>query len=244
MKLEPEDVFTSVLPLNHANDVRRATGKRPNIIPDGQILAALPPVDTAAGRVRDPPQPARWHNYDVKTIHRGTVYYATLHARLEQSGAVRNREGLVHSGYLRHARELDRRFYPQGNKPVEGRLLTFGAVRGFIFGAYGEASMDVHELLEQAASKAAASTWQIAGARQEDEMRSYYLQRFRRRLGMASVLAMARHRLSRVPLIGVPRSAVEQHMQRARARAQGHGQGANSGDLTEFFAYQAHRQAE
>ena len=99
--------------------------------------------------------------------------------------------------------------------------------------------MDVHELLEQAASKAAANTWQVAGARQESEMRSYYLQRFRRRLGMASVLAMARHRLSRVPLIGVPRNAVEQHMQRARARAQGHGRESDSRDLTEFFAYQA-----
>ena len=80
----------------------------------------------------------------------------------------------------------------------------------------------------------------MAGARTEDEMYSYYLRRFRRRMGMASVLAMARHRLSRVPLIGVPRQAVEQHMRRARARAQGHGREVDTGDLTEFFAYQVH----
>ena len=113
-------------------------------------------------------------------------------------------------------------------------------VRGFIFGAYGEASMDVHELLEQAARKAAAGAWQVTGLRTEDEMYSYYLRHFRRRMGMASVLAMARHRLSRVPLIGVPRQAVEQHMRRARARVHGHGRELNTNDLTEFFAYQVH----
>ena len=61
---------------------------------------------------------------------------------------------------------------------------------------------------------------------------------------MASVLAMARHRLSRVPLIGVPRQAVEQHMQRVRARAQGRGREVETRDLTEFFAYQVRHQGD
>ena len=159
-----------------------------------------------------------------------------MHAEMEQSGAVKNRESRVHGDYLAHARALDRAYHARGNRPIEHRLASFGKVRGFIFGAYGEASGDVHDLLQLAAAKQAELTWEGSGARSQSEMRAFFLQRYRRQLGMASVLAMARHRLQRVPIIGVPRAAVVDIMQRRREGTRGR---AVAADLSEFYAFQA-----
>ena len=50
-------------------------------------------------------------------------------------------------------------------------------------------------------------------------MRQLLISRMRRRVGMAAVQAMARHRLARVPYVGVMR-AVVQHAQQARQQQQ------------------------
>ena len=47
-------------------------------------------------------------------------------------------------------------------------------------------------------------------------MRGFFVSRFRRRVGVITVLAMARHRLARVPFIGAPRQAVVAQMQQQR----------------------------
>ena len=54
------------------------------------------------------------------------------------------------------------------------------------------------------------------GARSESEARSFYVARLRRRMGVAAVREFARHRLRRVPYVGVPRAVVEQRMQPSR----------------------------
>ena len=46
---------------------------------------------------------------DWKTVHAGTARYRTARARDRQSGAVEERAQQVHTEYLRHARQLDRR---------------------------------------------------------------------------------------------------------------------------------------
>ena len=46
--------------------------------------------------------------------------------------------------------------------------------------------------------------WRLFGARSESEMYSYLTSRARRRIGLAAVQAMARHRIARIPYIGVP----------------------------------------
>ena len=56
------------------------------------------------------------------------------------------------------------------------------------------------------------------GARTESEARSFYVARLRRRMGVAAVREFARHRLRRVPYVGVPRAVVEQRMQREALR--------------------------
>ena len=73
---------------------------------------------------------------------------------------------------------------------------------------------------------------------------------WRRRVGMATVQAMARHRLARRYYIGVPRAVVEGHMQRRREarRAQAQPQVAWVHEARDVFAdlarFQARAEAE
>ena len=77
------------------------------------------------------------------------------------------------------------------------------------------------------------------------EMRSFLVSRARRRIGLTAVQAMARHRLARVPYIGVPRAAVVQQQQlRQQAQAQRQAQGGAAvqqrpaPDHHDFFGFQ------
>lgn len=135
---------------------------------------------------------------------------------------VQDRVLAIWSDYQRHACQLDRRFSPplpasqtystrpgQVAGPILRHLRSFGRTRGLAFGAYGEASSDVHDLLSAAATQQAERVWREAGARSAAEMRALLIGRARRRMGMAAVQAFARHRLARVPYVGVSRAVVE-----------------------------------
>ena len=147
---------------------------------------------------------------------------------------MRHREAQVWPGYLSHARQLDREYSPAGTTPIEDRLRYFTRTRGLVFGAYGEASTDVHTLLDIAADEMAEQQWRLAGARSATEMRSFIVSRLRRRMGMATVIAMARHRLARVPYIGVPRAVVAARQRREAAQPY-----APAPDHADYFAFQA-----
>ena len=99
-------------------------------------------------------------------------------------------------------------------------------MRALVFGNYGECSADVHHLLDACATAVARKTWQWVGARNEAEARACVLSRLRRRVGLVVVREMARHRLRRVPYIGVPRHIVEERMQPFHLRAIERGGGA------------------
>ena len=234
VELQPRGIFTTLIPL----DVLLAAGRPPSIVPDASVDTALPPVITARGQRSGGRVGAHQrHLVDVKTIHGGTTHYASAHARDEQSGAVRHRESLVWGDYLRHARDLDRRYSPAGTTPIEDRLRWHGETRGLVFGAYGEASADVHTLLAIAADAVSEQQWRVAGARSATEMRAFVMGRLRRRIGMATVRAMARHRLARTSMIGVPRQAIVQRRQRGAAAAL-HAY-APAANLADFFAFRA-----
>ena len=147
----------------------------------------------------------------------------TRRAGEEQSGAVHERELRVWHDYQGHARALDRTHSPAGQQPILQRLQSFGRTRGLVFGAYGEASADVHDLMALAATTQAEQMWREAGARSATEMRALLISRSRRRLGMAVVQAMARHRLARVPYVGVSRAVVQARAQRRQQQQQGAG---------------------
>ena len=111
-------------------------------------------------------------------------------------------------------------------------------MRGLVFGQYGEASADVHDLIGVAADEMAQQQWRLAGARTACEMRSFLVSRARRRIGLTTVQAMARHRLARVPYIGVPRDVVTARMQRGqRQRGDPHPY-APAAEHADFYQFQ------
>ena len=70
--------------------------------------------------------------------------------------AVDRRAGQLQGEYLNKAREVDRVHVgvPEGQVgPVEQKLVSFGSLRGLVFGAWGEASEGVHRLVDDLAEE-------------------------------------------------------------------------------------------
>ena len=128
------------------------------------------------------------------------------------------RELQIWPEYQRHARELDTRFSPAGQHPILSLLQSHGRTRGLVCGAYGEGSADVHALIAKAAEARAAILWREAGARTETEMRAFLIGQMRRRVGVAAVQAMARHRIARVPYVGASHAVVQAQGLRSNVR--------------------------
>ena len=147
--------------------------------------------------------------------------------------------------YTHHARVLDRDHHHHDFRttgtwgPVERRLQSFTTVRGLVFGQFGEASADVHDLLRAAARLRGDREWRLAGARTATEMRAFLVSMMRRRMGLAAVQAMARHRIARVPYIGVPRAIVQTRMQRGTVAGQAYAPAPGHAD---FYQFQVNRQ--
>ena len=175
---------------------------------------------------------------DWKTVHAGTRRYETARARDRPSGAVEERAQQVHPDYIRHARQLDRRYHPQASPPVtlapgpvEQVVLDHDRVRGTTLGGYGEWSVDVEWLLEEAARTAARRDWRRMGMAGEQVAYGLIVASYRRRMGVAAVREMARHRyrqsqyagLTRLQLdeIGRERQVQRQGAERAEALAEG-----------------------
>ena len=78
----------------------------------------------------------------------------------------------------------------------------------------------------------AQSTWRSSGARTQSEAYGYWLQAYRRDMGMTVVREMARHRLNRVPFVGVERRFVQE-------RVRAHVVHGDQGRLGDFYAHQA-----
>jgi len=119
--------------------------------------------------------------------------------------------------YRAHARRLDGAHSAAGSRAIENHLLSFGQVRALVFGYTGEASPDVHHLVSHVAECMARRQWRLLGARSMEEARSFMIARVRRRIGMTVVREYARHRLRRVPFVGMPRAAAIR-VAEARAR--------------------------
>ena len=182
-----------------------------------------------------------------ETIHGGGTTYLSARARDEQSGGVLERAHHVSWDYLAHARRIDARLHaaavleatragraaPPESSPVVDRLRVIAPVRPLVFGQYGEASPDVHAIISVAAEAAGRRSWARAGARTEAEARAFFTHAFRRRVGVGTVRAFARHRLGRVSMIGAP----DGMLRARRARVQPAPEARASFD---FFAFQAY----
>ena len=198
----------------------------PGILSDIHADVAMPPaVSTrpAPGRPARYPHwqrdaiPARRLLFDVKAVHGGGTWYSSRWARDYQRGAVEERALTVHQAYVRHAQRLDSQLHrdaqgvppPPGHGPIERRLASFTRVRGLVFGQYGEVSHDVDCLICLCAAAAARRTWRASGFRTEAEMRGVFTALYRRQIGLRVTRAFARHRLSRLALVGVPRAQLD-----------------------------------
>jgi hypothetical protein len=109
----------------------------------------------------------------------------------------------VDRDYREHALRLDRQHSPAGQTPILDRLTSFTRVRALVFGGYGEASTDVHPLLDLAADRMADKHWRFMGAQTIEEHRSFAIQRLRRRLGLVVARAFTRFTLNRLAMVGV-----------------------------------------
>ena len=194
-------------------------------MPDLAADVAMPQPD-AAGRAprRGAASAPTRHLFDIKVVYGATQSYVTGATADTQCGVVAARARAVHGEYESHARRIDQGAHvAAGTTPCTQRLQSFPRVRGLVFGQYGEYSDDVETLLVAAADGAAQRTWRHLGARTQAEARSYYMARFRRRIGLTAVIELARHRLRRVPYVGVTRAQV-------RAVREGIGAGLHARD--------------
>ena len=80
----------------------------------------------------------------------------------------------VHRDYERSAQRLDghtdvQAFNAGSAGAVSAALQQYGRVRALVFGQYGEASTDVHELLDITVDRATRDSWRFLGARSHTE---------------------------------------------------------------------------
>ena len=97
----------------------------------------------------------------------------------------------------------------------------------------------IYALLTVAANGLAARQWRDMGARTQEEARSFIVSSLRRRLGLVICREFARHRIRRVPYIGVPRAVVERRMQRGQLIGGPQARVPLYVPYADFFQYQA-----
>ena len=122
--------------------------------------------------------------------------------------------------YVAHARRLDARHHglpaPRAQThaglvgPVLRALRAFPSVRGLVWGAYSEASADVHALLSETATSISEREWGMMGSRSRSEARGMIVSILRRRWGVTAAREAARLRISRFPLVGAQRAGAAQ----------------------------------
>jgi hypothetical protein len=123
---------------------------------------------------------------------------------------VARRATAVHREYLSHARATDRKLglavpAPAGGRsgpnavvgPVEARLQSIAPVRALVFGGFGEASQDVHQLVG-ALAEAGAARLGVQLRVPRDQARARLRQILVQRLGFVSCLGIAQQRLQRL----------------------------------------------
>ena len=90
--------------------------------------------------------------------------------------------------------------------PVEARLVSFGQVKSWVFGAFGECSEEVHQLVQRLAkakvAKADTEPGHRATSKSKEAQLSAEVAFLRRRLSMAAVREQARLLIDRLQLLG------------------------------------------
>ena len=92
--------------------------------------------------------------------------------------------------------------------PMETKLRAHPEPVGLCFGAYGEASQGVHDLIKVVAEAMAEERGNELGVEKERQI-GVFTQRIRCEWGMAAIRARARSRAVRTPLVGCSRAQAQ-----------------------------------
>jgi len=167
---------------------------------------------------------------ELKVIGAGPSHYARDEVR--RGYAVEARAASVPQESRNKALRLDHQHCgsPEGTPgPVTQKLASYGRIRGLVFGAFGEASPDVHELAEVLATSSASRQWVRMGSRDPLEAAATLKRTLYRSWGLMAVRAQARLKLAGLSHVGTGASA-------ARARRSG----ATAAHARRREAYQLH----
>ena len=147
--------------------------------------------------------------YDVKTLHCGSSNYWVSANPVRRP--VEAREVRVADDCVKDARALDRRVHslPLGEQgAVEVMLRSYGNVQGLVFGAFGEGSEGVHDLIELLAevgcrrrSACGEGLGELGGGRGGEKGGLVWM--LRHTVGMVAWRELARLKLHRLRYVGV-----------------------------------------
>ena len=228
VRTEVYGLFAALLPAAARHQLDgEPVRKRQGLVPDFLVYASW----------EGPEQPCLM---ELKTLHYGRSTYTGDAGRC---AAVGRRARALPGEYAGKARGLDRQFCGTVDGeagPVERHLMSFGVVRGLVFGAWGEASPDTELLLSHVAATGAERHWRSMGCPDPLQARGALAWLLRRRWGMTALRENARLKLERLEFVGrgvaaaVARRAAAASSAAARSRSSAvlavtHGPRARSG---------------
>ena len=212
------NAFADVIPQQGLNRIERGQ-RRQGLVPDFRVEGERGGEDQLC---------------ELKVISASRSRYPRNPQPRDGIRAVDRRAAGLTGEYLRKARQVDQQFcgtpappppVPGGQQqprpigPVERRLLQFGEVRGWCFGAFGEASTEVHSLVERLAEArlnvAETQPYHRGPIRSRAAEKAGLVAYVRRSLSITCVRQQARLLLDRLRLLGD--GAAEAGRRRARA---------------------------
>ena len=160
--------------------------------------------------------------YDVKTVPPGLSRHNQSTLRLchtKPCSVVETRQEQVHKEYVNKAKAIDRKNGAPEPGPALAHLESFGRVQGLVIGPRGEASSDLHALVERVCKVRAEKLVQESSYTLQ-EAKAVVKRGVCRRLGATFVkhnMICMRQRIS--ILSGGSRSARSRHRLQARTRS-------------------------
>ena len=193
--MEVFNLFSGVIPQEGLNRMERGR-KVQSIVPDLRI--SLPEEGNLVPSL-----------HEIKVISSSKTRYKLQRRGQEAIRAVDARAGELQTEYLRKSRHTDRTYCGVTEGvigPVEVKLVFMGIVRGAVFGAFGECSEPVHELLQHmAVSRARVAVPQRGRSgklRTEASEVALNIAFLRRTFSVAAVKAQAFSLLGRLETLG------------------------------------------
>lgn len=193
VQTQPRGLFTDLLPPAAAHAARAVQQAREGLVPDALVRGVF---DAST----------RPFLVDVKCIRFCASRYRIADAAATRPAAAADRRAAsVATDYAAAARALDASYHAHiadpAQRPLTQRLASYPDPRGWVWGAFAEASANVHRFCEATADAAAERFWREVGGASQVAARARYLGLYRQRWGCAAALSGARLRISRVTYV-------------------------------------------